>query len=322
MARERVESLQTLKCRDPRLPPFSLALGWHVGVRGLGSGPRGQAGTREGALSPAPWGLARADVSPGPGFRNPSWPLAPESLAIAGFLGCDLDNVFSFLNNPSGKRDSNFERAGFDVPLLSTNSTPPAPYPQHPGQAFADPTAAGGHSESGPRSHAGSRGMFPDRLLRSGRLPGTSREPQRRAQLAMAGLGFKDESVCPHTCPPVAEHLEGEGALLMALILPRGTAFFFFLNRFKRPPEGPPQCLLGLLKSARICLTLIPGIMDSGSERSRDLPEATQLEVAGQGLDTKACDCWLEKAEGTSVPVRVCGLGVKLALSLHPGPSP
>lgn len=174
-------------------------------MRVLDFGPPGQASAREGAPSPALWALAQARSSPGPVFCNPSWPPTPVSLAIAGFLGCDLDNVFSLLNNHSGKRDSNSERAGFDCstsfhkqhPLLTL---PPSALAWHfqPSDAWGSPWA-GDHGQGSWAVTADLRGLasqlwgphcpvalewspvmcgllreFPEHLLCAGHLPDAS----------------------------------------------------------------------------------------------------------------------------------------------------
>jgi hypothetical protein len=61
----------------------------------LGSGPPGQAGTEDTLSLGSAW-PGTSGHSLGPLCCNPTWPLTPVSLAVAGFLGCDLDNVFSF----------------------------------------------------------------------------------------------------------------------------------------------------------------------------------------------------------------------------------
>lgn len=103
-------------------------------------------------------GLAQARGSPGPWFCNPSWPPTPISLAITGFLGCDLDDVFFLLNNHSGKRDSNFERLALIVPLLSTNSalSPLCPPPPTAPSKCLPQTAVGVYPERGSRAGRGS----------------------------------------------------------------------------------------------------------------------------------------------------------------------
>lgn len=74
-------------------------------------------GTRVGALCCDSAGLGTSGWLPKAVVLQSFLATDPVSLAIAGFLGCDLDNVFSLLNNHSGKRDSNFERAGFNCSI-------------------------------------------------------------------------------------------------------------------------------------------------------------------------------------------------------------
>lgn len=81
----------------------------HLGCRVWVPSPEAWPGNREGALSRGPTGLGTSGRLPGAVVLQSFLATDPISLAIAGFLGCDLDNVFSLLNNHSGKRDSNFE---------------------------------------------------------------------------------------------------------------------------------------------------------------------------------------------------------------------
>lgn len=91
-----------------------------------------------------PWaGLCRAwHQQPAPQGRRVAILLGrpPTALAIAGFLGCDLDNVFSLLNKPSGNGAATLNELASIVPLLFTHS----PFPTLPraGQEFPDPLAA------------------------------------------------------------------------------------------------------------------------------------------------------------------------------------
>lgn len=85
-------------------------------MRDPGPWPHGLAGPPEGALSRGSAGLGTAGQLPRAEVAQSLLATDLVSLAIAGFLGCDLDNDFSLLNNHSGKRDSNFERAGFNRP--------------------------------------------------------------------------------------------------------------------------------------------------------------------------------------------------------------
>ena len=93
--------------------------------------------------------------------------------------------------------------------------------------------------------------------------------------------------------------------------------------RFQRPPELPsPRCQP---RTSQVCseliLTLIPDIEDLGSERSGNLPEATQLS-GGAGTGHRWCERCLRKAEGTLVLVHVCGLGSGVSSLYAKGPAP
>lgn len=106
--------LQAVTSRDHPggicLCPWSKA--WISETRGPGPWPRGPAGPPEGALSRGSVGLGTAGQLPRAGVAQCLLATSLVSLAIAGFLGCDLDNDFSLLNNHSGKR----LRAGLDRP--------------------------------------------------------------------------------------------------------------------------------------------------------------------------------------------------------------
>lgn len=157
----------------------------------------------------------------------------PVSLAIAGFLGCDLDNVFSLLNKPSGKRDCNFERAGFNCPTSFHTQPPPHPPRARPrvsrptGSPVACPSWALGKGwEQGPlatgatlsshfrflTAHVQAHRTFSEHLLCADRgqvPPGliVTPKPQPPQPLRgrhsgkMAGLGFKAGSIHPLNLP-------------------------------------------------------------------------------------------------------------------------
>lgn len=87
----------------------------------------------------------------------------------------------------------------------------------------------------------------------------------------MSGLGFKVESVCPQTCPPVAERLKGSPAgNCHAASQGPGDSLRFL--RFQCPSE--PRRLGAASDFPRLS---VPTLRASGSERSGSLRETTLL---------------------------------------------
>lgn len=116
-------------------------------MRGPGPGPPGRNGTHEGTRRPAPRALAPADVSPGRCFAIL---LGHRRLFLWRWqvFWAVIWTMFFLLNNRSGKRHSNFERAGFHGSASShKQQPPPPPPPPAPRPSVSRPGAPGFHPE-------------------------------------------------------------------------------------------------------------------------------------------------------------------------------
>lgn len=235
------------------------------------------------------------------------------------------------------------------VPLLSTNSTHSPPRPQRPGQVFPDPVAARGHP--GAASWAGvmggdrrplEPGVSAFGAVLSSRFRVQAPEGRFLSTYYVQGTG---QALLISCTPEASEEDNWQGqdwASEMCLCVPAAALLSLSIPdwgnpagdcsdstqmhrsvRFQRPPELPSPRRQP--RTSQVCseptLTPIPDIEDLGSERSGNLPEATQLS-GGAGTGHRWCERCLRKAEGTLVLVHVCGLGSGVSSLYTKRPAP